>query len=148
MTQVSTRLDSRGLTQQREAFCQLVARGKAPTDAADEVYPDISSPASYGSVLMSTPTVVNRIETLEKQFILITELNRDALTVEAIETARHAREKEKFSASISGLRLAGDLQGLTTSNPVQEATAAFLGFLAGNSPNIEAIDVTDTEKES
>ena len=42
------------------------------------------------------------------------------------------------SAAISGLRLAGDLQGLTTSNPVAEATTAFLAFLAGDKPAVEA----------
>ena len=134
---MDTRRNHRGLTRQREAFCQLVARGELPTEAAAQIYPDINSPASYGSTLLESGRVVDRIEILEKQFQTIAELNRDSLTVEAIETARHARSKEKFSASISGLRLAGDLQGLTTSNPIAEQTAAFLGFLAGGSPQNE-----------
>ena len=137
---LSTRRNHRGLTRQREAFAQLVARGELPTAASEKVYSELTNHATYGGALMRDSRVQERIEILEKQFQTIAELNRDSLTVEAIETARDARAKEKFSASISGLRLAGDLQGLISSNPVQEATAAFLGFLAGTntegSPNI------------
>ena len=144
---MGTARNHRGLTRQREAFCQLVARGEGPADAVGQLYPDARA-TTYSSELMANPSVAARIEILEQQFQTIAELNRDSLTVEAIETARHARSKEKFSASISGLRLAGDLQGLTQSNPVAEATAAFLGFLAGgNAPNNVLTDVTETENE-
>ena len=66
---------------------------------------------------------------------------RDSLTVAALETADAARDNKSYSAAVSGLRLAGDLQGLTTSNPVGEATTAFLQFLAGNSGKPAAGDV-------
>ena len=128
------------MTRQREAFAQLVARGEAPTDAVRQVYPDIPDASSYGRKLMENAVVSDRVEILETQFILISRLNRDSLTAEAMETATEARFEKKYSATASLLRLAGDLQGLTQSNPVAEATSAFLSFLAtGEKPQQPAI---------
>ena len=62
--------------------------------------------------------------------------DRDSLTVRALEIEGLATEDGKFSAGVSELRLAADLQGLTTSNPVHEQTMAFLSFLAGDKPAV------------
>ena len=57
----------------------------------------------------------------------------------ALEIEGLATEDGKYSAGVSALRLVGDLQGLTTSNPVAEATVAFLSYLAGSDkPAVEA----------
>ena len=128
---LSTKLDFRGLSKQQEAFAQLVADGMPITEAVSQVYSETATPSAYGRELLNNPKVAARIEHLENQRDRIRELNRDSLTVKALDVADEARENQKYSASISGLRLAADLQGLTQSNPVAEQTVAFLAYLAG-----------------
>ena len=76
------------------------------------------------------PQIRSRLEQLQQQRETIARLSRDSSTVAALETAEAAREDKSYSASIWGLRLAGDLQGLLQQNSVHEHTMAFLAFLA------------------
>lgn len=64
---------------------------------------------------MRNPKVTLRIEQLQERRDLVAGLNRSELTADAVEIAGEAREAGKFSAAVSAVRLAGDLQGLTTS---------------------------------
>lgn len=140
-TKLSKTLNHRRLTRQQEAFCVLVAQGNPPTEAVEQIYPDNSAPSRYAGELMRSEKVTNRIEALENQRETIAALNRDSLTIKALDVADEAREDGKYSASISGLRLAGDLQGMLTQNPIAEQTVAFLQFLAGDKPAVGDVQV-------
>ncbi|MCI0776009.1 MAG: hypothetical protein J4N97_09810 [Chloroflexi bacterium] len=129
---LSTKLDLRGLSKQQEAFARLVADGKPVTEAVGQIYSESASPSACGRELLNNPKVAARIEHLRYQRDRIRELTRYSLTVKSLDFADAAQENGKYRAAVSGLRLAGDLQGLTTSNPVAEATHAFLSFLAGS----------------
>ena len=85
-----------------------------------------------------------RIDALVHQREVISELSRNSLTVSALDTAEAAKQDKSYSAVISGLRLVDDLQGLTTSNPVAEATTAFLQFLSGDKPAVGDVQVLDS----
>ncbi len=91
----------------------------------------VVQPTDISRELLINPKVTARIQVLQEQRDRTRELTRDSLTIKSLDVADEAQQNGKFSASISGLRLAGDLQGLTTSNPVAEATQRFLAFLAG-----------------
>ena len=109
-----------------------------PTEAVEQFYPDNTRPSRSARELLDSAKVTDRIEVLENQRNVIAELNRDSLTVRALEIEGLATEDGKYSAGVSALRLVGDLQGLTTSNPVAEATFAFLSYLSGDKPAVEA----------
>ena len=141
---MSKKLNHRRLTRQQEAFCVLVTQGTPPTEAVEQLYPDNTRPSRYARELLDSTKVTNRIQVLENQRDVIRELSRDSLTVEALDVAGAAKENGKYSAAVSGLRLVGDLQGLTTSNPVAEATQAFLQFLAGDKPAVGDVQVLDS----
>ena len=66
------------------------------------------------------------------------------LTIKTLDTVDLAIEDKKYSAAFTVLRLTGDLQGLTQSNPVAEATTAFLAFLAGDKPAVGDVTVLDS----
>ena len=134
---LSKKLNHRRLTKQQEAFCKLVALEDVPvTDAVQRVYRDMQHVSAYGRTLRRNPKICSRIDQLRAQRETIARLSRDSLTVAALQTAEAAREDKSYSAAVSGLRLVGDLQGLTQSNPVAEATTAFLSFLAGDKPAV------------
>ncbi|MCH8911012.1 MAG: terminase small subunit [Chloroflexi bacterium] len=131
----------RGLTSRQEAFCKLVALEDVPvTEAVQRVYRDQQHASAYGRTLRRNPKIRSRLERLQQQRETIARLSRDSLTVAALETSEAAREDKSYSASISGLRLVGDLQGMLTQNPIAEQTVAFLQFLAGDGgkPAVEA----------
>ncbi len=88
---------------------------------------------------MRSDKVKARIERLQEQQAIIESLSRNSLTADSIEIQREARQSGKYSAAVAATRLAGDLQGLTTSNPVAEATATFLAFLAGSDSGKPAV---------
>ena len=138
---LSKKLNLRGLSRQQEAFCVLLAQGTPPTEAVEQIYPDNTRPSRYARELLDSAKVTDRIEVLENQRSVIAELNRDSLTMRALEIEGLATEDGKYSAGVSALRLVGDLQGLTQSNPVGEAAIAFLAFLAGDKPAVVG-DVT------
>ena len=140
---LSTNLDFRGLSKQQEAFARLVADGMPVTEAASQIYSDSASPSAYGRELLNNRKVAARIEQLQHQRETIAALNRDSLTVRALEIEGLATEDKKFIAGVSALRLAADLQGLTTSNPVREQTMAFLSFLAGDKPAVGDVQFHD-----
>lgn len=106
---LSKALNHRRLTKQQESFCRLVADGTPVTESVRTVYVSMTRPASYGSNMMKIGKVKARIEELTKQRDTIRELNRDSLTIKALDVADEAREDGKYSASISGPRLVGDL---------------------------------------
>ena len=138
---LSGKPNHRRLTKQQEAFCELVALGTPPTEPFENIYPDNSALSCQAGELMLSEKVTNRIQALEEQRDRIRELNRDSLTIKALDVADDARADGKYSASVSGLRLEADLQGLTWSNPVAEASLRFMKFLAGTDsgqPDIEA----------
>ena len=124
---LSKKLNLRGLSKQQEAFCVLVAQGTPTTEAVEQVYPDNSSPSRYARELQDSAKVTNRIEVLENQRNLIAELNRDSLTVRALEIEGLATENGKYSAGVSALRLVGDLQGLTNEQSGCRSHACVLG---------------------
>lgn len=78
-----------------------------------------------------------RIDELARQRETISSLSRDSLTVEAIDVADAAKEAGSYSASVSGLRLVADLQNMLQTNPVEQATVAFLQFLSGKQDAVE-----------
>ena len=137
----SRKLNLRGLTAKQESFCKLVALEDVPvTEAVQRVYRDQQHASAYGRTLRRNPKICSRLEQLQQQRETIARLSRDSLTVAALETSEAAREDKSYSAAISGLRLVGDLQGLTQSNPVAEATQVFLQFLSGGDSGKPAVE--------
>ncbi len=110
---LSKKLDARGLSKQQEAFCELLAPGVPITEAVEQVYPDNNSASRRAGALLKSSKVRERIRVLETQRETIAAVNRDSLTVRAVEIEGLATEDGKFSAGVSELRLAADLQGLT-----------------------------------
>ena len=144
-TNLSTRKTVFGTTKQQEAFAKLcVLEGIPAVDAVKQVYSTTTHAASCTSKLLASPYVVARIEQLENQQAIIQSLSRDSLTSDSIQIQREARADGKYSAAVAATRLAGDLQGLTQSNPIAEATATFLAFLAGSDkPAVGDVRVLD-----
>lgn len=145
MTSLSTKKTVFGTTKQQEAFAKLcVLEGLTAVDAVRRVYSTTTHAASCASKLMASPYVSARIEQLQEQQAIIESLTRDSLTADSIQIQREARADGKYSAAVAATRLAGDLQGLTTSNPVAEATQVFLAFLAGDRPAVGDVRVLDS----
>ena len=148
-TNLSTRKTVFGTTKQQEAFAKLcVLEGMPAADAVKQVYSTTTHAASYASKLMASPYVSARIEQPQKQQAIIESLSRDSLTADSIKIQREARAEGKFSAAVSATSLAADLQGLTQSNPVAEATQVFLSFLSGSDSGKPAIEGTATVLDS
>ena len=139
-TSLSTKKSMFGTTKQQEAFVKLCVLERMPAvDAVKLVCSTTIHAASCASKLLASPYVSARIEQLQEQQAIIQSLTRDSLTADSIEIQREARADGKYSAAVSATRLAADLQGLTQSNPVGEATQVFLNFLAGNNSGKPAV---------
>ncbi len=102
---LSKKLNNRRLTRQQEAFCVLVAQGMPPTEAVEQIYRDNSSPSRWARELLDSAKITDRIEVLENHRQTIAALNRDWLTIKALDVADESREDGKYSAAVSGLRL-------------------------------------------
>ena len=89
---LSAKLNFRGLSKQQEAFARSVADGMPPTEAAEQIYPDNTRPSRYARELLDSTKETDRIEVLEIQRNRIRELNRDSLTISALDVASEARE--------------------------------------------------------
>ncbi len=135
---LSTKLSRHGLTRQMEAFCRLVVNEQLePTEAVKHVYSDTSYPSSYAGELMLNPKVTRRIGQLQERRDLVASLNRKEYIADAMEIQQEARTAGKHSAAISAVRLAAEIDGVLSTNPIAEQTVAFLQFLAGTSPVVE-----------
>ena len=78
---------------------------------------------------------------------MVTSHKRSELTACAVENAGEARQAGKYWVAASAVRLAGDLQGLTTSSAIGEAAVAFLSFLNGKQETVEADRLSGTYRK-